>query len=293
MFSEKIYPLPFAKNLPSTLLPWIMGGMIFLILVLGFSIGLHRFSLIEEYHRTPSITLEFHENQTFDLQHAQNILEQIRTLPHVKRSEIVSIQHLKKLTQEFLHDQEGAVPYPLLINIWTSTSSYKIMDLIRETLKDQDVNFNFLVHDELKRGGRFLNDVFSMLLVLWLALCGACFLASFLSSLSIYFHSHKDAIRLLMLMGASESYVCKQIRPSVTRMLSKGLIIAAALSLTALFVLYVLRGQYFLLQQGITPKFLSSFFMFCLCNLLCIILVSYISVSVIAWRFYREFDTRT
>ena len=290
MFAEKIRPLPFAKSLPSTLLPWIIGGMLFLIMVLGFSIGLHRFSLIEAYQKTPALTLEFHESPTFDLQLAQDMLEQIRTLPHVTRCEVVSLNHLKKLTRHFLHEQEGCVPYPLLINVWTNTSSYKVISLIRETLKNWDVSFNFLVHDELKRSARFFNDVFSMLLVLWLVLCGACFLASFLSSLSIYFHAHKEAIRLLMLMGASTGYVCKQIRPSVTRMLRKGMSIAGGLCIFGTLMLYTLRGSYFLLKQSITPTFTSSFITFCLCTVLCVVFISYVSVSIITWRFYREFD---
>ncbi len=290
MFSEKISPLPFAKNLSSTLLPWIMGGMIFLVLALGFCIHLQRFSFAEHHRTTPSLTLEMAGSDAAQLKKARVFLRTVKQHPYVKTGTLIvktPFKHNPKVTNPDMETR--AFSHATLIHLWVKPPLANVITSIRQEAKHAGLEFHFFVHDTLAYGAQFFHDLFSVLLMFWLVLCGACLALAFFSNIFIYFGTHKSTIRLLMLMGASEGYVCRQIRPSITRMLARGFVIATLFSSSALVALYVLRGRGYVLHQGLNVAFFSSFLFFAACAITAIVLFAYVSVFWVVRRFFREF----
>lgn len=251
---RKVVDLPLHQDSASTFLPWVIGLMIYVIMLtstfaLALSFYIHATTQTEFSQLTLEIPASLSQNRT---QIERDALERLGHFPQIMSIRPVSSQQIQSTILPWLDpEKEGqntltTLPFPILIDIiFKKHITDEESDLVKE-LRQIFPDASLILHGEL------LEHLYEWLETLeWLAWGSAgIFLTVALLAVASAVRTgvaiHTPIMEILHLMGASEKYISRQFQQQTLKTTLKSLLLAGfLLVITFIFFQLFLEGAHF------------------------------------------------
>jgi len=254
MFSRRT-DLALDRDPLSRFLPWLIAFMVFLaILALAGAMALH--GGIDRWSRGMEGTLTVQLPPTDDAgggRGIESVVDRLRAMPGVVSAEEIPPQGIAALLEPWLGDPEfiGELPLPRLIDVRLSddaaVDAEALATDLRRIVPGTAVDDHRIWLDRLVRLVRTVEGLATAVLVLiGLATIGTVVFAT-RSGLAI----HREAIEVLHLIGAQDSYVARQFAGRALRMGLRGGVIGLVLAAPTLWAIVYLASR---LKGGPLPE---------------------------------------
>lgn len=259
LFKKGIQDIPMAQDVGRQYLPWIIGLLI-LLLLLVFACGSSVGGTLLRWHgglnNKFTIEIPFSETSFAIAQKSehidktpaemmrlsapvQQVLNFVRNIPGVLSAEVVESEHLFSLLQPWIGQTDllKDLQMPILIDLSIDPNAAIDYENMRQSLKSISGGIRLEAH---ARWQQMLTVMGQAIKTLSYAIVGFILGAIFIvislitkSSLS----AHKESIDILRLMGAKNSYVASQFQFQVFRACFQGGIIGIFFALPILYFL--------------------------------------------------------
>ncbi len=240
-FSKRV-DIPLTQDASARFIPWIMGIMLYFALLLGIATTLffqeNRSQAIGDI---PHLTLEMpaSKNERHDLE--KTLQETLILFPEILKSRIIPLEEIRHTFRNFFHEEMTPLDLdtePLFVDLWVKKGfAPKIPTEITKKLSSIAPNMEFFLHQQWTR------PLFNRIEFLyWGSLFGIILLFSGLLAVVAFsvrtgISIHSPILKILDLIGASESYIIHQFQRQNRVIFFKSLaIMAVFFSLTLLGV---------------------------------------------------------
>lgn len=260
--------LPLQQDPGSSLFPWIIAVMTFLLLLVGLCVKLH-YLFVEKtlQEHAPSLTIEvpFTVAQKTGIETVT--LRALQKVPSVTKAEVVPMSHLKKTLERFLGETKVYAPYPILFHVWSNTPSHRLVPQLKSALGPLNLAPHFLVHEALPRGVRLWNNMLNHIFTAGFAVLGLCLLLFLSFSLATHLKIHAPILKLFVLIGAPKKYIQRQFQAQIRRSLYKGFSYALPACTIGVALAFFLLDCWGVSSLMLSPEFFVFFVCFVLATL--------------------------
>lgn len=257
--------LPLNEDVSARFVPWMVGVMLYLALMLSgcgllLSQSLHR----QVEASVPSLTIEVPLIDSPSILLKQELLGLLERVPGVSKAQVVSEEEIQQSFKEFFHEDLGGAPAtPLLIDVWAKGSLDAVALTIQENLNKLTENGHILIHKPWAEG--ILSPVSS---IVWIAAGGALvFLVGLLAVVGFAVRTgisiHAPVIEVLDLMGASEGYIVRQFQRQSRMNFLKSLSLVGCLTLVTVAVVQITLESAGLVSFSAILEFLPLYGLWC------------------------------
>jgi len=255
MFSRRT-DLPLDKDSLSRFLPWLIAFMVYLAtLAQAGLIGLDGLAARWDSGMAATLTVQIpadpDASKATNARRLQNALNMISDTPGVVRAEVVSDRKVLQLLSPWLGVVEAAdVPLPRLIDVDTDSDIDLDVRVLQQKLSST------IPGTQVDDHGVWLARLIEMVRTLEALAAGVLALIVLAAMSTVVFTTrtgltvHAEAIEVLHLTGAQDSYIAKQFASRAWAMGFKGGVIGLVLAALTLILLGYVAGR---LQAGLLP----------------------------------------
>lgn len=214
--------LPLRPDSQTSLFPWIMSVLLFLLVLIGLCFKLYNlFNAQTLSEHAPSVTVEIPFSMAQKAGIENIALSALSKAQGVSKVKVVPMSHLKKTLERFLGETKVYTPYPVLLHVWSEVPSHHLVPQLKSSLASLNILPHFLVHETTTRHLRLWNTVVNSIIGVGFCVVVFCLLLFFIFALSTYLRIHVPILELLILIGAPKRYIQKQFQHHVKRLLWK------------------------------------------------------------------------
>ncbi len=239
MFTYKRSDLPLDKDAHSRFLPWLIAFMVFLA-VLAFAGILVLRETAAKWDQgvggTLTVQIAMTDDPTRDQRNLQEVLNVLAATSDIERYEVIDEARMLRLLEPWLGAgaKAGDLPLPRLIDVSISAGSKFKIDTLRarlgERVPEAAVDDHRVWLDRLVRLIETVELVAMLILVFICVATVGTVIFTTRTGLSV----HREAIEILHLIGARDSYIAAQFAGRAMLLGLRGGLIGLALGLPAL-----------------------------------------------------------
>lgn len=277
--------LPLRTGWTLTLMPWVMGGILFVLLILGLGVcGVH---FTQQAQKMPVLTIELPSFVAHKPTLIKTLRVQLSHNPVFEKTEWVARKELTDLEERLGVSNAFRTAPPVLIHVWSSKHPTLVKRHLQRLFSAYTFDTDFLVHP--RESGRNVQQerVAQLFLGGGIVLCVLCFLAAYLALFGVYMDGSQNVLRVMVLLGAKERLLRVHLLRAMVRVTYKMLAIAACAWIVAVGFLYI-RGDQVLIHLMQCHAFWVPYCVF-LCGILAVVFVfPYCTVFVATWRLCKR-----
>ena len=247
MFSKRS-DLPLDNDSLSKFLPWLIAFMVFLAVLSMFGMLLLA-STAARWDQGISGTLTIQvlpaDNRAKDSERLQKVLLVLEKLPEVERFEVFGDEKMKALLEPWLGSAAASkdLPLPRLIDV--ELKSGLIINLNELSQKIEDMVPNIAIDSHSLWLERIVNltRVLEVLAIVILAFIGFATVGTVVFTTRTGLAIHRNAIEVLHLIGAQDSYIASQFASRALTLGLKGGGLGLCLSIPTMWIISAIAKQ--------------------------------------------------
>ena len=247
MFSKRS-DLPLDNDSLSKFLPWLIAFMVFLAVLSMFGMLLLA-STAARWDQGISGTLTIQvlpaDNRAKDSERLQKVLLVLEKLPEVERFEVFGDEKMKALLEPWLGSAAASkdLPLPRLIDV--ELKSGLIINLNELSQKIEDMVPNIAIDSHSLWLERIVNltRVLEVLAIVILAFIGFATVGTVVFTTRTGLAIHRNAIEVLHLIGAQDSYIASQFASRALTLGLKGGGVGLCLSIPTMWIISAIAKQ--------------------------------------------------
>jgi cell division transport system permease protein len=278
--------LPLTQDASARFIPWIMGIMLYFSLLLGVSTTLFfQENRSQAMGNIPHLTLEIPAPKKERHNLEKTLQETLILFPEILKWRMIPLEEIRHTFRNFFHEEMASLDLdtePLFVDLWVKKGfAPKIATEINQKLSSIAPNMEFFLHQQWTR------PLFNKIdLLYWGGLLGIILLFSGLLAVVAFsvrtgISIHSPILKILDLIGASESYIIHQFQRQ------NRVIFFKSLAIMALFFSLTLLGVQTFFDFFLTKNLADAHNFFWLAGeiigaiLLCGLFISFITRQVV------------
>jgi len=251
--ARKVIDLPLHQDSASTLLPLMVGLMLYVIMLVGgAALGLSLYIQTTTQTSLSQVTLEIPASLA---QHQQDterkVLETLKRFPEIISAHPISSQQIRNTILPWLDPQKeeqnllSSVSFPILIDMTLQKQSTdaplsNLLNRLQQTFPEASLVVHEALVDHFSQGLKTLEWLAWGSAVVFLSVALLAVASTVQTGVAI----HAPIVEILHLMGASERYISRQFQRQTLKTIWKSFLLAGfLLVLTFIFIqLFFLEG---------------------------------------------------